>query len=181
MNDKAFLDAWSFLTATFGDPSRSPVEVDAKARAYQIALADLADDQLARAVGRCLRECQRFPLPKDILDRVPGRLDPKTEAENAWTRALKSATDGPGDHNPATGWQPSGHDLDDETLAAAGGQRGLRRILDVSEDTEQLGWTQRAFLARWEAVRGNVAAGRLPDGGGPAAALKSGERKRIAG
>jgi len=170
MTRKEFAAGWAVLESVFG------AQETPRFKAYwTLTEARFPDGAFLVAVRRCAEECPRFPVPKDLLDRMPGRIDKKTAATNAWERALHAAVSGPGTSNGITGWQPSGEDLDPETLAAAGGTRGLKRILAVSEDTEQLGWVRREFLDRWDAVQANVTAGLLPDGT-PAPALESGPR-----
>jgi hypothetical protein len=110
------------------------------------------------------------------MDRLPGRVDARTAAESAWSRALDAAVHGHGDHSVVSGWMPSGRGLDSEALEAAGGPRGLRRILDVSEDSQQLGWMRREFLDRFLAQQVNRAAGLLPDGRRPQA-LEPGQKE----
>lgn len=174
MNREEFTAGWALLEGAFG-AAETP-----KARTYWTLLqALLPPGAFLAAAHRCALECVRFPTPKELMDRVPGHVDAKTAAESAWTRALDSAVHGPGDHSGITGWMPSGRGLDEEALEAAGGSRGLKRILDVSEDASQLGWMRREFLDRFMAQQANRAAGLLPDGRRPPA-LAAGEKERPA-
>lgn len=137
---------------------------DAEVLAYWTALHAEPFDAVAEAVYRALRECTRFPAIPELLSRLPGRLDPGTEAENAWTRVWTRVMDGPYTYSPAVGTRPKAEGLTDEEMTAVGGLGGLYRLFEQQEDAKAIGLMHRDFLARYKAAQANRAAGRLPGG-----------------
>jgi len=159
--DQGFVGFWGVLEATFGaqDPARAKI--------YRTVLQQIADSDLAAAAVRCVVECRAFPVPRDILDRVPGSLSVQSAAAAAWSRVLTSATNGPTAYSPATGTSPTGADLDDDCLSAIGGRGGLCNLATAQDDAQQVGFIRRDFLVSYEARRQCEAAGLLPDGTNP--------------
>jgi len=138
---KTISECLGALEAAFG-----PVD-EARSRLYSRRFADpkIGGVELKQAIARCIDECGRWPLVKDILDRLPERGEMLT-AEVSWTKALAAAVDGPGVYDPVQGWCPTGEGLDPAILEAVGGRRGLKRLLAISEDADRLHWARRDFV-----------------------------------
>lgn len=170
---EAFSERFALLEIAFG------AQDEARMKGYHGMFAKHDLDALEFAFGRCIKELDRFPVPKQILERLPGHLNLQTQAENAWARVLYSATDGPDEYCPSTGTLPTGADLDEKELDCAGGVRGLKRILSVSDDQNEIGFLRRDFISRYEAYTRTARAG-LP-AGRDVKRIGAGEPKRLFG
>lgn len=175
---------WADLTASFGEPCKTQEENDARFLVYLKLVGDLADAVVAPAVVRACRECQRFPTVREIIERVPGRLNESEAAEAAWQRVLSSARNGPTRYNPAIGTRPTGADLDQLDLSAIGHAAGLYRIWECENDSQQMGFIRRDFLATYKDIA-HMASNNLLPTGEPARpkieAPRGGGIKRIGG
>lgn len=130
-------------------------------------LDHIPPENLQVAVDRCIAECARFPVLRDLLDRIPGHLSEQALADAAWRRVLESATNGPGVHDLNCGWLPSGEGLTPTEMDAIHGKNGLKRLYDMSEDGPQLGFARRDFIASFKAVQEAEASLSLRGGARP--------------
>lgn len=154
---------WATLMLTFGDQPKGKSTVYFRA----MKLDQIPQANVEVAVTRCLNECTRFPVPRDLLDRIPGHLSDQALADAAWRRVLESATNGPGVHDLNCGWLPSGEGLTPTELDAIHGKNGLKRLYDMSEDGPQLGFARRDFIASFKAVQEAEASLSLRGGARP--------------
>jgi len=176
MEREKYKAGMGLLAAAFGDPG-----VD-RWKAYWIAFGDDDGDAFVSACGRCMSEFRPtnaapYPYPAAIRDRFPGHVNLGTEAETAWAHVLNSATDGPAGYSPADGTKPTGADLTEQELDSIGGARGLKRLLAISNDPEQIGFARRDFIERYKAYTTSNQAG-LPPGRVPGVLSKH-EQKQI--
>jgi len=142
------------------------VQPETKHDLYFELLSDYNYRELKASIIRCAKELRAYPNIMDIIDRMPGRIDAKSQSKIAWMNVLKAATSSKscdGDYMPASGWQPNGHTLTDVELAACGGLRGLRLIMEQSEIPSELSFRERDFCDHYAAVvaQSNVGQGRV--------------------
>lgn len=60
---------------------------------------------------------------------------------------------GPETYDPINGTRPTGEDLDEVTLEAVGGKRGLWRLAALIDDEERLHWARRDFIESYKAIQ----------------------------
>lgn len=162
-SDVGFLAIWALLEAAFGAQER------ARYNLYRQRFANNEDEAVKHAAMKCIDECRSFPTVADILARLPGTVSPVMSAEAAWTRVLHAASnDAPWSrtdsaHNIPS--MPTGQGLDQATLDAIGGPRGLHRLAVIIEQQPgRLSYERRDFLTRFGQLGNLNAAGYLPDG-----------------
>lgn len=159
--DRELVAFTGIMEAAFGS------QESARLKFYHERFREFSAADLKVAAMRCANECRAFPAVRDLLDRIPGRLNEADAAEAAWTRVLTSAQEGPASYDPNVGTRPTGDDLDEATLSAIGGPSGLYRLWESESEPERMGFLRRDFLDRYKAASRMGAAGLLPDGTRP--------------
>jgi hypothetical protein len=153
MTKSEFFEGWDFLCSIFGE--RDPRTT----KAYYGLFLPLDADTWKTAVARASRECKKWPMPADLLDRMPGKVSIEAEADAAWQKVLAAleATD----YDPVNGPRPHGRGLDGRILALAGGLGGLSRLYDIQENQRDLSFARREFIDRYSHAQEHVNAGLL--------------------
>lgn len=159
-SDVGFLAIWALLEAAFGAQER------ARYNLYRQRFGANEDEAVKHAAMKCIDECRSFPTVADILARLPGTVSPVMSAEAAWTRCLRSIESGPwSDGGGITNSVPTGADLDQTTLDAVGGSRGLYRLSKALEfDPASVSYLKTDFGKRYSALTSLDNAGLLPTG-----------------
>lgn len=132
-----FVSAMMALSEAFNEPIS-----EVKIEAYASALADLPPTVVLEAMRACLNECEFFPRPVHIRQRVQGKVEDR--AELAWASVVREV--------PRVGYYrtPS---LPAETMEAIRSVWGSwQRLCETlpAEGPELLGW-RKAFLAAYSA------------------------------
>lgn len=159
-SDVGFLAIWAMLEAAFGAQER------ARYNLYRQRFDAHEDVAVKNAAMKCVDECRAFPTVADILARLPGTVTSAMSAEAAWSRCLRSIDSGPwSDGGGITHSMPTGTDLDQITLDAIGGPRGLYRLSNAIEfDPSKVSYIKTDFSKRYSAITGLGNAGLLPTG-----------------
>lgn len=153
MTPETFSAAMLVLGETFNEPVS-----DVRMEAYADALGDLEPGSVLAAMKACVRECQFFPRPAEIRQRVLGSTDDR--AEVAWGQLTEAVR-----RIGYTGWP--GH-LDIETMDTVKALWGSwARLCETlpGEGPELLGW-RKAFVASFgsqerQTARAQLGAGEL--------------------
>jgi hypothetical protein len=138
----SFVAAFSQAMGVLGEVFNEPVS-ELRIEAYLASLQDLPDAEVLAAMRACVAECQFFPRPADIRQRVIGPADDR--AELAWAAVLAVVQ-----RVGAYGWPGQ---LDAPTMAAVTSTWGSwARLCETlpAEGPELLGW-RKAFLANYGA------------------------------
>ena len=138
---------------------------------FWLACEQDADGAFLFACGRTVQEWvpaygRSFPVPAEVRAKMPGAMGAAQAAQAAWLRVQAAARDGPfTPYNPGGGGgMPTGEGLDDVALSAIGHRAGLRAVQEAMDEPARLTYLRRDFLAAYEPLAANVAAGMLPDG-----------------
>ena len=118
------------------------------AEAYRIALADVSDDDLGVAVGRCLQTCMFFPVPAELRGAIHVDQAPKVNAADVIAKIASLST-----YMPTGYAHPSVPVVRDKLGAAAAeayGFVGSRRLFSENQTTRDI--AERDFAATFAAT-----------------------------
>ena len=147
MTFNEFIPLFGQLEAVFGD------QPEAKALIYFDVLKAVDVVALQSAIVSIVQTADKFPMPKQILDNLPGSASPKVAAKAGWMQALDAATNGPfSEFDPIAGTFPTGDILNDVTFRAIGGVAGLCNLQSIANDATKLSFAERDFCDHFDAI-----------------------------